>query len=738
MEQAVMFTETYRNYKNDHVAILEAMCLSVQYPYAFEPIQANDLIAGRFRRPWVRFTSHDCDELAFTFDEKRMIEAYENPDASKFEKRSILELIKFWKTENTQAKVRAAYPPYLAEALPSDDWVGEPGIAFPLYRMCGAMPDFGKLLQLGIPELKAKVESHRQQALREGGDVKLFEGMGLALDLFTGSCLYYAEQAEQISQGESDEARKLELEEIAAALRSITQDQPTTFREAIQLFWLYSLLSGVRNYGRMDVYLGDFLANDLKTNAIFEPQALKLVQSLWLLIASLKTVYESRVIIGGLGRRNQNNADRFAMLAMEASRTVCEIEPQLTLRCYTGMNPDLLEKALTVIGEGRTLPMLYNDDVNVEAAANAFRVSREEAEAYVPFGCGEYILEHRSIGTPSGVINLLKALEAALHNGIDPMTGRRIGLSTGALREFTSFDKLFDAYKQQIDYFTEIMADQEELEYRVIGGTAAYLYTSMLYDDCMERGKSLFNGGITYLGGTLETYGNINTADSLTAIRDLVFEKKQFCLEHLVQWLDADFQGFELERKKLLKVPKYGNDDERADEMAKKVHQHICSTIRKQRSRTNLHSYLNVIINNSANTILGRYTSASADGRKAREPMTNGNTPSGGSDKNGMTALLNSIVKLDPRIHAGAVHNLKCSRELFTERREQFKAVLDTYFAKGGTQLMISVVNRAELEQAMIEPEKYSHVFVRVGGFSARFVELDRDVQEEILSRTLY
>ncbi|MFJ5713037.1 pyruvate formate lyase family protein [Neobacillus sp. NPDC093127] len=738
LEQAVMFTETYRNYKNDHVAILEAMCLSVQYPYAFEPIQANDLIAGRFRRPWVRFTSHDCDELAFTFDEKRMIEAYENPDASKFEKQSIMELIKFWKTENTQAKVRAAYPPYLAEALPSDNWVGEPGIAFPLYRMCGVMPDFGKLLQLGIPELKAKVERHLQQAVREGGDVKLFEGMGLALDLFTGSCLYYADQAEQMSLGESDEARKLELEEIAAALRSITKDQPTTFREAIQLFWLYSLLSGVRNYGRMDVYFGDFLANDLKTNVLSEPQALKLVQSLWRLIASLKTVYESRVIIGGLGRRNQYNADRFAMLAMEASRTVFEIEPQLTLRCYTGMNPDLLEKALTVIGEGRTLPLLYNDDVNVEAAANAFRVSREEAETYVPFGCGEYILEHRSIGTPSGVINLLKALEAALHNGIDPMTGRRIGLSTGEPQEFTSFDILFDAYKQQIDYFTEIMADQEELEYRVIGGTAAYLYTSMLYDDCMERGKSLFDGGITYLGGTLETYGNINTADSLTAIRDLVFGKKQFSLEHLVQWLDADFQGFELERKELLKVPKYGNDDDLADEMAKKVHQHICTTISKQRSRTNLHSYLNVIINNSANTILGRYTSASADGRKAREPMTNGNTPSGGSDKNGMTALLNSIVKLDPRIHAGAVHNLKCSRELFTERREQFKAVLDTYFAKGGTQLMISVVNRAELEQAMIEPEKYSHVFVRVGGFSARFVELDRDVQEEILSRTLY
>jgi len=738
LEQAVRFTETYRSYQNDHVAFREAMCLRVQYPYALEPIQANDLIAGRYRRPWLRFTPHDCDELAFCFDERRMNEAYEDPDASKFEKQSIMELIKYWKAENTQTKVRLAYPPHMADALPSDNWVGEPGIAFPLYRICGAMPDFGMLLKLGIPGMKEKVESKRQQALQEEGDVKLFESMLLVLDLLTDSCLFYAEQAEQMSLSESYEERKWELEETAAALRSISQDQPRTFREALQLFWIYSLLSGVRNYGRMDVYLGDFLANDLQNQELTEPQAIQLVQSLWHLIASLKTTYESRVIIGGVGRRNENNADRFAMLAMEASRTVLEIEPQLTLRCYSGMNPDLMEKALTVIGEGRTFPMLYNDDVNVEATANAFRVSLEEAKAYVPFGCGEYILEHRSIGTPSGVINLLKALEAALHNGMDPMNGKRIGLATGELQDFTTFDKLFDAYKQQIEYYTEIMAEQEELEYRVVGRTAAFLYTSMLYDDCLERGKTLLNGGVTYLSGTLESYGNINTADSLTAIRDLVFEKKRFSLEQLVQLLDANFQGFEQERKELLRVPKYGNDHEAADEMAMKVHEHVSLTIRQQSSRTNLHSYLNVIINNSANTILGKYTSASADGRKAREPMANGNTPSGGSDKNGMTALLNSIVKLEPRNHAGAVHNLKCSRELFTDRREQFKAVLDTYFAKGGTQLMISVVNLVELERAMIEPEKYTHVFVRVGGFSARFVELDRDVQEEILSRTLY
>jgi pyruvate-formate lyase len=167
-------------------------------------------------------------------------------------------------------------------------------------------------------------------------------------------------------------------------------------------------------------------------------------------------------------------------------------------------------------------------------------------------------------------------------------------------------------------------------------------------------------------------------------------------------------------------------------------HNFMSETIRKQAERVNLHSYLMVIINNSANTYLGRWTGASADGRKSGEFMANANNPSGGADKNGITAMLNSLVKLDPSYHAGAVQNMKFSSDLFNHSREKLRYLLDTYFEKGGTQAMISVLNRNDLERALAEPEKYRHVFVRVGGFSARFVDLEKDVQQEILSRTLY
>jgi pyruvate-formate lyase len=728
------FTRVYRENADEHPAIREALCMKEQFPSSLQPPLQNDLFVGRYLRPVVRFTQHACDELAYCVDEKLLKAIIEDSTQAEWNRQVATELLDYWKTENTASKVRAAFPPKMAEFIPSDKWMEEPGIVFPLYRMCGAQIHFDKLLQLGIPGLKNEVVFYQKKDKSN----ELYEGMLMALDLLEEVCLSYAEQIKELILEKNHIERKKELSELVLVLQRISRNKPETLQEAIQLFWLYSVVSGVRNYGRMDVYFGDFLAADLDAGRITEETALRYLQSLWKLIADTKTVFESRIIIGGKGRRNEENADRFALLAMEASRTVKEIEPQLSLRLYTGMKPELYDKALDVLAEGRTYPILYNDDINISAVKNAFVINEQEAAQYVPFGCGEYIIDHKSMGTPSGVINLQKILEVTLHNGIDPMTGKLIGLQTGKLEEFKSFDDLWNAFMWQAEFAIQVMAEHEELEYKIVGEQSAYLFTSMLYDGCLESGKAIFDGGIPYLGGTLETYGNTNTADSLLAIKELVFNSNHITLEELVDILDKDFENYELVRKELIDVPKYGNDHDIADEMAQKLHDAICLKIREQNLRTNLHSYLVVIINNQANTLLGKWTSASADGRNSGQPLANGNTPSGGNDKNGMTALLNSLAKLDPSIHAGAVQNLKLSRDLFTEKRPQLQALLETYFVKGGTQAMITVVNRDELEQAMITPEKYGHIFVRVGGFSARFVELSKEVQQEILSRTLY
>ena len=202
--------------------------------------------------------------------------------------------------------------------------------------------------------------------------------------------------------------------------------------------------------------------------------------------------------------------------------------------------------------------------------------------------------------------------------------------------------------------------------------------------------------------------------------------------------LDGNFHGFEPERRALLACAKYGNDDDEADGMLVKVHDFTCGAIREQAPRVGLHSFLAVVINNAQNTTLASWVGASADGRKAGMPMANANNPTSGADAHGITAMINSILKPSPREHAGSVQNLRFSKEAYRGDNAKVMAMLGTYFDRGGSQAMITVIGRGDLEKALREPTKYKDVFVRVGGFSARFVELPSNVQQEIIKRTTY
>jgi pyruvate-formate lyase len=590
-EAELRFTDTFRCHQGDHLAVREALCLAAQYPEICGPIEEADLLAGRIQPRLVGFSPDEWGSCAFGYYHlpQAIEQALERADLDSERQRRVRELVEFWNIENTSSKVRRAYPQPMADYLPSDDWMNEPGIAFPLYRLTGGNVNYQKLMRLGLPGMIEEIQQRRERAAKAGNDTQFYEGLLLALDVLANVCRHYERQARQLAAATLDERRRGEVTQMAETLRKITAAPPQTMHEAIQLFWLYALLGDIRNHGRMDVYLGDFLAQDLECGILNEDQALRLLQSLWRLMADRCTRVHNRVVVGGVGRPNEAIADRFAWLAMEATRTVHEAEPQLSLRFDHRSDPALMDKALDVIGAGRTYPILYNDDVNVPAVMQAFGVSRTEAEQYVPFGCGETILDHHSFGTPSGVINLLKALEVTLHNGIDPLTGRSTGLALGEFHDFKSWDELWAAYTRQVEHFVQLMAEQEALEYAVAGEQAAFLYLSMLYDDCLERGRPIFAGGIRYLGGTLETYGNTNTADSLTAIKELVYDKKLLSSDQLLAALDANFEGYARERRLMIQAPKYGNDDDRADQMLVDVHNHVCHVVRAQRERTPLH-----------------------------------------------------------------------------------------------------------------------------------------------------
>ena len=721
------FTETYRLHRFEDPAIREAHCLRAQFEHLFDPIRPGDLFAGRTHYLPVGFGLEDAagGPIYYCYADRILPDLEKLPEA---ERQPIREMIEFWKDEATiTGKLVRHLPPETLQATSNP-------LAEMMGRLSGTLLNYEKLVRIGLPGLCEEIQVGR----RQNGELPLYTGMQMALDLLDDIINGYAKQIINLAAAAKDETDERDYREMAAVLEAILSRPPETLREAIQLTWLYTMISGTVNYGRMDVYLGGFYAADVDSGRLSEAGALRLLQSLWQLIADRKTIFNGRVFIGGGGRPDEASADRFALLAMEATRTVVEIEPQLTLRFYKGMNPALMEKALDMLAEGRTFPILFNDDANIPAVQHAFGVPLEVAGQYLPYGCGEYCLDHISFGSPNCSLNLLKALEAVLHRGVDVLTDEKIGLDLGYLEDFVTFDDLLIAYKRQVEYSVEALADRHRIEYQVEDEAAAFLFASMLYDDCIARGKSLVGGGVRIKGGIIETYGMVNAADSLTAIQSLVYDRQIMTLQQMVAVLDADFKGYEHEYRLMRLVPKYGNDDAAADAMLCAVSQHVAAHTRLQAERIGLDYFLIVNINNHMNVGLGAQTGASAEGRRSMAPLANGNTPTAGNDTQGVTAFLNSIVKPDASLHAGYAHNMKFSKSIFKVQRSKVQALLATYFASGGTQAMLTVVGRGEMEAALREPEKYQNLIVRVGGFSARFVELTPAIQRDLIARTLY
>jgi pyruvate-formate lyase len=559
-----------------------------------------------------------------------------------------------------------------------------------------------------------------------------------ALDVLKECCRFYHKEAlEKSLQAKSNE-RKTEMSKLAKALNNIINHTPASLLEAVQLCWLYSIMGPVIEFGRMDVYLGDLYVHDIDNNIIDEDEALKIIQSYFRLIDSLDCDTDGRVIVGGYGRRNPENADRFCLLACEASRTVKEILPQFTLRFNKDTPRQVWEQSLRSIGEGRTFPLLYNDDVLVPDLMQAFDVDRALAESYMPFGCGEFVFDHYSFGSPNGVIITLKILELAIHGGYDPVSECYLSMKTKTLADCSSYEEFILLFKQHLLRFIEAQAKYQKYIYDALGELHPYMMVTLLYDGCLAKGKGLFAGGCASLGGTLELYGNVDCANSLAAIKKLVFEEKKITAQNLIAAIDNNFIGFERERKMMMDVPKFGNDIPYVDEIHLDLHNYICLSIKEQAPKVGLKSYLGVNINNSLNTLLARYVGATPDGRKAGMPMANANNPASGSDKNGITAMLNSILKIPHNNHAGMVQNMRFTRETWTDKNGKAQELVEDYFNRGGAQAMITVVGKDDLSNAMKHPHEYKDLIVRIGGLSARFVDLNKDVQQEIYDRTSY
>ena len=710
--------------------IREEECLKVLYPTLFRKITDQDLIAGRTDFLPIGFgcvtslggVGHYC-----VFKKLRAFQL----QLDETERKRVDALYDYWLDHDLKTQ-------FNKEVLTEDTLGMFIDCEYPMIataRLSGMMLDYPKLLDKGIGGLRSDL----QEKLKEQPDNNFYKAGIQCLDIFV-DCASHLQQDARDQMASADEKRQKELERICQALENIKEKKPGTFHEAMQLFWLFALLAGVINYGRLDDYLAPYLVADLESGRLTDEEAYRYIHSLWTMIENRRTTVNGRIIVGGKGRKHPKEADVFLHIAMKVAKNCRYVEPQFTLRFDKDTSEEIWDEALDALGAGATYPTLYNDDVNVPAVMYGMRVDEKAAEQYVPFGCTEFVIQGQSTGTPNICINLLKLLTIYMNDGIDPIDGKRKSgpVPLKKLEEYQTFEEFYDGYKALLDYYLDLSVKAQYHSYEVMNQHVSFLFTSLLTDDCIARGKALLDGGVRYLGGTNETYGNINTSDSLWVIRDLVFNQKKYTLRQLNDAMLANFNGYEALRKDCLNCDKYGNDLETADTMANDLYEFVAKGVRNRGIAIGMQYFLIVISNNQLNTEWGNRTAASPDGRLSCMYMNPANNPQGGANKSGPTAMLNSLAKFDAKYHGGSVQNIKFSPSMFNENRAVIKSLFKTYFAKGGCHLMVTVVDKGVLEDAVEHPENYPDLIVRVSGFSAVFVDLSPNIQQELLSRVLY
>ncbi len=739
LREVLEFTRIYQENSGD-ICLREARCMDYQLEHILVPLDEEDGIAGRYDHGFLGFSSQAGGYsvlgagYTYYFKDFEFTTAMQHcaQELTVAESYALQAAQLFWREENTSRKLDIAFAERYGYVPPKG--YPAPGVGNCDCRVAGTNLDFHKLIDLGLDGLEQEIDGKAA----EKGDSSFYQALKLWIDSLRKAAERYRRQALELAANNGTEEARQRFSNLAEALEHIQHRAPGSFLEGVQLMWLYSVSSDLMNYSRMDDYLGPLYAADVDGGRITQEEAVQTVLYLYKHFREINKIHDCRVIIGGVGRRHPEEADRLAIVIMEATRRFREAVPQLTLRYYAGMSEEVFQKAMEVNAEGVTFPILYSDDTNVPAVERVYGVTREEAEQYVPFGCGEYVLVGCSVGTPNNGINALKALDLALHNGTDSYHQVFCGERTGELSAFDTFEKLYEAVLSQLRPVINKYAVHKYLNYQVAGENAPYLHLSLLLNDCVDRGQPVFRGGVRYLNASSETFGVISCADSLTAVRKLVYEEKRMTLEELVQALDQDFEGYEEIRRMCLEAPKYGNDNDEADTMAQRLFSDMADMTIQAGKAAGLHRYNIVSVNNSMSAEWGNFCSASPCGRKKGSPMANANGPSIGADKCGITALLNSMSKFDNTKHVGVINNVRFTKELFAQAGEKVGALLKAFFQNGGVQANLCVVGREDLENAMVHPENYQNLMVRIGGFSARFVTLNPVVQREILERTTY
>ena len=564
--------------------------------------------------------------------------------------------------------------------------------------------------------------------------------------------------AAELAQKETNPKRKAELLKISEINARVPANKPSTFWEAIQAVWtIESLLVVEENQtgmsiGRVDQYMYPFYKADIESGRMNDFEAfelagcmlIKMSEMMWITSEGGSKFFAGyqpfvNMCVGGVTRDGRDATNDLTYLLMDAVRHVRIYQPSLAARIHNKSPQKYLKKIVDVVRSGMGFPACHFDDTHIKMML-AKGVSIEDARDYCLMGCVEPQKSGRLYQwTSTAYTQWPIAIELTLNHGVPLWYGKQVTPDFGDVSQYKTFEEFDRAVKEQIKYITKWTSVATVISQRVHRDMAPKPLMSLMYEGCMENGKDVSAGGAMYNFGPGVVWSGLATyADSMAAIKKLVFDDKKYTLAQLNEALKADFVGYEQVRKDCLDAPKYGNDDDYADFIASDI---IYFTEMEHRKFKTLYSVLSHgTLSISNNTPFGQLTGASANGRKAWLPLSDGISPTQGADYKGPTAIIKSVSKLaNDNMNIGMVHNFKLMAGLLDtpEGEEGIISLLRTASIFGNGEMQFNYLDNKNLIEAQKNPQMYRDLVVRVAGYSAFFVELCKDVQDEIISRTV-
>ena len=583
-------------------------------------------------------------------------------------------------------------------------------------------------------------------------------GLALASRAAGYAAVVYADKAMDLAKQETDPVRHKELEQIAEVCSHVPANAPRNFWEALQAYWFVhlSVITELNtwdsfNPGRLDQHLLPFYKTGLQEGTLTSEKAIELLQCFWIKFNNQPAppkvgVTEEQsgtytdfalINVGGVtpdeGEDAVNDVSYMILDVVEEMRLT---QPSSCIQIST-KNPDnFLRRACEVIRTGFGQPSVFNTDVIIREML-ADGKSLTDARTGGPSGCVTVSSFGKESCTLTGYINWPKIFELTCNNGIDPASGQQLGPQTGEVREFSSFQQLFDAYKQQLRYFIDLKIKANNVIERLFANYMPAPFMSILMNDCIDRGLDYHNGGARYNPTYIQGVGIGTVTDSLAAVKYHVFDQNNITMDELMTAMKADFEGHEHLHHNLLEhTPKYGNDDDYADNITEDVFD-VYYELLNGRPNTKGGKYRVNLLPTTVHIYFGSVVGALPNGRKAGEPVSEGISPSQGSDTKGPTAVLKSAARIDHVRTGGTLLNMKFNPLVLAgEGLDKLVPLIRSYFKLDGHHIQFNVINTEILHKAQQNPQRHRDLIVRVAGYSDYFVDVGRDLQNEIIART--